>query len=79
MKAPTIAHAKTVGYILLIHLLYQLSNRPILPKKRVHPEQKKNKASPIAPPVAKSLKSPYSNFMGELVIDSAVIHSVYLY
>ena len=52
---------------------------PVLPKKRVHPEQKKNKASPIAPPVAKSLKSPYSNFMCELVINSAVIHSVYLY
>ena len=58
MKAPTIAHAKTVGYILWIRLLYQLSNLPILPKKSVKPEQKKNNTSPIAPPVAKILYFP---------------------
>lgn len=44
------AHAKIVGYIRLMRRLYQLSNLPFRPKKRVKPEQKKNSASPIAPP-----------------------------
>lgn len=59
MKAPMIAHAKTVGYIRLILRLYQLSNLPIFPRNRVKPEQKKNNTSPIAPPVAKALYFPY--------------------
>ncbi len=47
-----IAQANTLGYILLIRLLYQLSNRSILPRNNVYPEQNMNSASPIVPPVA---------------------------
>lgn len=47
------AKAIRLGYIRLILLLYQLSKRAVLPKNIVNPEAKKNKLSPIAPPVAK--------------------------
>lgn len=46
----SIAHAKTVGYILLILRLYQLSNLGVEPRNSVNPEMKKNRESPIAPP-----------------------------
>lgn len=47
----TKAKPNTEGYIRRILRLYQASKRPILPKKSVKPLQKKNKASPMAPPV----------------------------
>lgn len=67
----TIAHANTVGYILLMRRLYQLSKRPVLPMSRVKPEQKKNSTSPMLPPVANTEYLPYSNSMCELVMNSA--------
>jgi hypothetical protein len=46
------ATAIKVGIIRCTLLLYQLSKRPTFPNKSVNPEQKKNKVSPIPPPVA---------------------------
>ena len=47
----TIAAAMILGYIRLILLLYQLSNLIERPINNVNPDAKKNRASPIAPPV----------------------------
>ena len=46
------------GRILYRRRLYQLEKLSSCPINRVYPEQKKNKASPIAPPVAKNRNSP---------------------
>jgi hypothetical protein len=54
-KANIIAHAKTDGYIRAILFLYQLSNLSVFPKNIAKPEQKKKRAFPIDPPVAKTL------------------------
>ena len=50
----TMPVAIRLGNILFILLLYQLSNLISLPRNKVNPEAKKNRASPIAPPVDKN-------------------------
>ena len=59
------------GYILLTLLPYQLAKLLLRPKNNVKPEQKKNKASPIAPPVTNPSNLGNSNFMCEYVISKA--------
>jgi hypothetical protein len=54
-KANIIAQAKTAGYIRAILFLYQLSNLSAFPKNKVKPEQKKKRAFPMEPPVARIL------------------------
>ena len=51
-NAPTKAHMIAEGYILFILLLYQLSNLVGCFQNKVYPEAKRNRQSPIAPPVA---------------------------
>jgi hypothetical protein len=57
------------GYIRLILLLYQLSKRSIRPTDITNPAQKKNRASPIAPPVAKKANFLYIISIWEFVIN----------
>jgi len=54
------AHVNIVGYILLIRRLYQLKKSLLRPRNNVYPEQKKNNASPTAPPVASTVYLPYN-------------------
>lgn len=65
------AHMMMDGYMRLTRLLYQFRNPPSLPRNNVNPEQKKNKPSPIAPPVTKPLYLGNSNAMCEYVISNA--------
>ena len=62
-RPPMMATANIVGYILFIRRLYQFGNwrKPSIGLiNRAKPEQKKNRASPMPPPVARKLYSPYN-------------------
>ena len=74
-KVPIIAHTITDGYIRLILLLYQLSNRNFrLLKNNVYPEANKNSTSPIAPPVASILYLGYKASIWLLMIRNTAIN-----
>lgn len=68
------AHIIIVGYILFILRLYQFIKLSFLPRNKVNPEQKKNKPSPIAPPVTNPWNLGNSIAMCEYVISNAAIN-----